>query len=160
MQNHALTHRLRPFVSMQNHHSLVYREEEREILPTLKTFGVGAIPWSPRSLGQTTKLDLDLRLLRYSRYQQCRDSHHRAPVSGRVRTLASLEELAKKKGVSMAQIAVALSLYKDGTTAPIVGTTSLKNVENIISAVNLKLTDEEIKFLEEPYEPLPHAGHM
>ncbi|EMD34216.1 hypothetical protein CERSUDRAFT_117115 [Gelatoporia subvermispora B] len=156
MQNYAITHNLTPFISMQNHHSLVYREEEREMFPTLKMFGVGAIPWSPlarglltRPLGQSTKRS------ETDPFFGIYDPTH----TGTATIINRVEELAKKKGASMAQISIAWSLSKEGVTAPIVGTTSLKNLEDIIGAVNLQLTDEEVKYLEEPYMPLSTRGH-
>ncbi|KAG2335354.1 aryl-alcohol dehydrogenase [Suillus weaverae] len=104
MQNYAITNKLTPFISMQNHYSLLYREEEREMFPTLKMFGVGSIPWSPlargaltRPLGQqTSRGQVD--------WLQNSDSDR----------LISVEELAKKKGVTMAQIAIAWILTKEG----------------------------------------------
>lgn len=72
----------------------------------------------------------------------------------------SVEELAKRKGVSMAQIAMAWVLAKPGVTAPIVGTTSLANLEDLLGALNVTLSEEDIKFLEEEYRPLPVSGHV
>ena len=72
----------------------------------------------------------------------------------------SVEELAKRKGVSMAQIAMAWVLAKPGVTAPIVGTTSLANLEDLLGALNVTLSEEDIKFLEEEYSPLPVSGHV
>ncbi|KAI0628885.1 NADP-dependent oxidoreductase domain-containing protein [Trametes polyzona] len=157
MQNYAISHNLTPFISMQNHYSLVYREEEREMFPTLKLFGVGSIPWSPlargllaRPLGsQNTKRgSSDMFIGAYNK-----------EGSGTPEILKRVEELAKKKRVSMAQISIAWILAKDGVTAPIVGTTSLDNLKDIIAGVNVSLTPEEIKYLEEPYNPLPINGH-
>ncbi|EPQ56530.1 Aldo/keto reductase [Gloeophyllum trabeum ATCC 11539] len=155
MQNYAIANNLTPFISMQNHHSLIYREEEREMFPTLKYFGVGAIPWSPlarglltRPLSESTKrAETDRMIARFPKEGSS------AQIIGRV------EELAKKKGVSMAQIAIAWSMAKDGVTAPIVGTTSLKSLQENIDAVHIKLTEEEIKYLEEPYTPQAVLGH-
>ncbi|KDQ63391.1 hypothetical protein JAAARDRAFT_29417 [Jaapia argillacea MUCL 33604] len=155
MQNYAIANKLTPFISMQNHHNLVYREEEREMLPTLKLFGVGSIPWSPLARGlltrpldeKTTRGGTDRMIGGYSR------------GAGTPTIVARVEEIAKKKGISMAQVAVAWSLSKDGVTAPIVGTTSLKNLEELIAAVDITLTPEEIKYLEEPYQPLAVIGH-
>jgi len=73
--------------------------------------------------------------------------------------LSRVEEIAKKRGISMAQVGVAWVLSKDGVTAPIVGTTSLKNLEDILAGVHVKLTEEEIKYLEEPYKPMNIIGH-
>ncbi|KAG6835117.1 hypothetical protein H0H93_004660, partial [Arthromyces matolae] len=158
MQNYAITHKLTPFISMQNHYNLLYREEEREMFPTLKLFGVGSIPWSPLARGmltrplkdQTLRGDTDWFISRYSQ------------AAGTSDVVQRVEELATKKGLSMAQISVAWMLSKEneGVTAPIVGTTSLKNLEEIIDAVNIRLTEEEIKFLEEPYKPQAVIGHV
>ncbi|PIL33259.1 transporter [Ganoderma sinense ZZ0214-1] len=157
MQNYAITHNLTPFISMQNHYSLIYREEEREMFPTLKLFGVGSIPWSPLGRGlltrpvgadaETTRGKSDSFLMRLEN-----------DVVPAVRT--SVEELAKKKGVSMAQISMAWVLAKPHVAAPIVGTTSLANLEDILASLNVKLTEEEIKSLEEKYRPLPISGHV
>ncbi|TFK55393.1 Aldo keto reductase [Heliocybe sulcata] len=155
MQNYAITHNLTPFISMQNHHSLLYREDERELLPTLKLFGVGSIPFSPlargllaRPLEQETKRGAtDKSVGRYVK------------VSSTPAIISTVEEIARKKGISMAQVATAWSLSKDGVTAPIVGTTSLKNLEDIIGAVHVNLSEEEIKYLEEPYVPQAVIGH-
>ncbi|KAI0727714.1 Aldo keto reductase [Fomitopsis betulina] len=138
-QSYAIQNKLTPFISMQNHHSLIYREEEREMLPTLKMYGVGAIPWSPLGRGVLTR-----------------------PFGAETKRSESdpVEEIAKKKGVSMAQVAIAWSMAKDGITAPIVGTTSLENLKNIVDATNVELTKEEIKYLEEPYKPLEVFGHF
>ncbi|KAL6308541.1 aryl-alcohol dehydrogenase [Sparassis latifolia] len=155
MQNYAINNRLTPFISMQNHHSLVYREEEREMFPTLKMFGVGAIPWSPlargiltRPLGEQTKRgETDKPIGRYMR------------GAGTPEILKRVEELAHKKTISMAQIALAWSMAKEGVTAPIIGTTSLQNLTDIIGAVNVELSPEDIKYLEEPYQPMAIDGH-
>lgn len=155
MQNYAIANKLTPFISMQNHYNLLYREEEREMFPTLKMLGVGAIPWSPlarglltRPLGQdTTRGQTDFRVQYYAA------SPARDTIINRV------EELAKKRGVSMAQISIAWMLSKDHVTAPIVGTTSLENLKDIIAAVHLKLTPEEIQDLEKEYHPSPILGH-
>ncbi|EMD34210.1 hypothetical protein CERSUDRAFT_97470 [Gelatoporia subvermispora B] len=150
MQNYAINNDLTPFISMQNHYNLIYREEEREMYPTLKIFGVGSIPWSPlafgilaRPLGQMTKRSETDPLIKGYNTENADIAH----VVNRV------DELARKKGVSMAQISIAWTLSKDGVTAPIVGTTSLKHLEDIIGAIDITLTNEEIKYLEEPYKP-------
>jgi len=156
MQNYAINNKLTPFISMQNHHSLVYREEEREMFPTLKLFGVGSIPWSPLARGvltrpfgeQTKRGETDKPLGRYSR------------GSGTPEIVKRVEELAKKKGVSMAQISLAWSMQRPGVSAPIVGTTSLDNLKDLINAINVTLTEDEVKYLEEPYTPMAIDGHQ
>ncbi|KAG2035789.1 aryl-alcohol dehydrogenase [Suillus americanus] len=156
MQNYAITNKLTPFISMQNHYSLLYREEEREMFPTLKMFGVGSIPWSPlargaltRPLGQQT-----------SRGQTDWFIGNYAQASSYETIVNRVEELAKKKGVTMAQIAIAWILTKEGVSAPIVGTTSIANLKDIIAGIDVKLTVEEIKFLEEEYKPTAVIGHF
>ncbi|KAF8135741.1 aryl-alcohol dehydrogenase [Boletus edulis] len=155
MQNYAITNHLTPFISMQNHHSLIYREEEREMFPTLKMFGVGCIPWSPlarglltRPLGeQTVRGKTDMSINSYIQHESDKDIVNR------------LEEVSKKKGASMAQIALAWSMSQDVVTAPIVGTTSLNNLLDLLGAINIALTPEEQKYLEEPYRTKNVVGH-
>ncbi|CAE6480094.1 unnamed protein product [Rhizoctonia solani] len=138
MQNYAINNNLTPFISMQNHYNLLYREEEREMIPTLKMFGVGMIPWSPLARG-TLARPFDESSLR----------SQTDPV----------EKIAKSRGISMAQVGLAWNLSKDYTSAPIIGITNLKNFEDTIAAINVKLTEEEIKSLEEPYNPRGIVGH-
>ncbi|CDO77778.1 hypothetical protein BN946_scf185041.g10 [Trametes cinnabarina] len=153
-QYYAITHNLTPFISMQNHYSLIYREEEREMFPTLKLFGVGAIPWSPLGRGLLTRpLDQETVRRKTDGFLGAFNISSLPAVVGRV------EELSKKKGVSMAQISIAWILSKPGVTAPIIGTTSLKNLEDILGGLDVKLTEDEIKFLEEPYQPTNIIGH-
>ncbi|KAF8624680.1 hypothetical protein AX17_007011 [Amanita inopinata Kibby_2008] len=155
MQNYAIANKLTPFISMQNHYSLVYREEEREMFPTLKYFGVGSIPWSPLGRGtltrpiseSTTRSQTDRMIGSYSRSESTADIVNR------------VEEIAKKKEVSMAQVSLAWVMAKDGVTAPIVGTTSIENLKDIINSVHVKLTPEEVQYLEEPYKPIQVIGH-
>jgi len=155
MQNYAINNNLTPFISMQNHYSLVYREEEREMFPTLNHFGVGSIPWSPLARGlltrplseQTTRGGVDRMIKGYGTRQ------------GTNEIVNSVEKIAKNRGISMAQVALAWILSRDGVSAPIVGTTSLKNLEELLAAVDIKLTAEEIKELEEPYQPQAVFGH-
>ncbi|KZT32566.1 Aldo/keto reductase [Sistotremastrum suecicum HHB10207 ss-3] len=157
MQNYAIQNKLTPFISMQNHYSLAYREEEREMMPTLKHFGVGSIPWSPLARGfltrpaheQTKRGETDRLIKSYGKGDE-----------GNLEIVKRVEEIAKKKGISMAQVAVAWILSKDVVAAPIVGTTSVDNLHEIIKAVKVKLTEEEIKYLEEPYKAQAVIGHF
>ncbi|KAF8653270.1 hypothetical protein AX16_003972 [Volvariella volvacea WC 439] len=157
MQNYAINNKLTPFISMQNHHSLVYREEEREMFPTLKYFGVGAIPWSPLARGLLTRPYNELDATKRGSTDWLIKAYHNGP--GTPEILKRVEEVAKNKGITMAQVAVAWTLSRDVVSAPIVGTTSLKNLEDLIAAVNIKLTDEEIVYLEEPYKAQAVIGH-
>ncbi|KAF8753537.1 Aldo/kereductase family [Rhizoctonia solani] len=153
MQNYAITNKLTPFISMQNYYNLIYREEEREMIPTLKMFGVGSIPWSPLARGRLT------RPISQQSARESSDPWMGLEEADGVRECDNQAELAESKGVSMAQISVAWVLSKDPVAAPIVGTTSLKNLEDIIGAINVKLTEEEIKSLEEPYLSQSISGH-
>jgi aryl-alcohol dehydrogenase-like predicted oxidoreductase len=158
MQNYAINNNLTPFISMQNHYNLVYREEEREMFPTLKYFGVDSIPWSPLARGLLTrpfafkndtvrgKTDGDIK--GYTNNQ------------GTEEIINTVEKIAKAKGASMAQVALAWQLAKDGVSAPIIGTTSLANLADLLGAVNVKLTEEEIKDLESPYIAQAAIGHV
>ncbi|KAJ7471077.1 aryl-alcohol dehydrogenase [Mycena latifolia] len=107
---------------------------------TLKHFGVGAIPWSPLARGALTR-----PLVK-----------QQTTIRG---TSDLVEEIAKKRGISMAQVSVAWALSKEVVSAPIVGTTSLANLADAIAAIHIKLTEEEIKALEEPYKPMAVIGH-
>ncbi|KAF9035166.1 NADP-dependent oxidoreductase domain-containing protein [Panaeolus papilionaceus] len=155
MQNYAINNKLTPFISMQNHYNLVYREEEREMFPTLKHLGVGCIPWSPLARGlltrplsaETTRGKTDRMIKGYSNNP------------GTEAIVNAVEKIAKSKNVSMAQVALAWAMSKEGVTAPIVGTTSLENLSDLLGAVHIKLTDEELKELESPYLPQAAFGH-
>ncbi|KAJ7129208.1 Aldo/keto reductase [Mycena epipterygia] len=160
MQNYAIANKLTPFISMQNHYNLLYREEEREMLPTLKHFGVGAIPWSPLARGALTR-----PLEKQEQPKTQRETSDMMPPSTYTQFAANqtivnrVEEIAKKRGISMAQVSIAWALSKEGVSAPIVGTTSLTNLADIIAGVHVKLTEDEVKYLEEPYQPLVIIGH-
>lgn len=158
MQNYAIQHNLTPFVSMQNFHTLVYREEEREMMPTLKHFGVGCIPWSPLARGVLTRPLAQQQETKRGETDQFAP-RIREPESNQ-EIIKRVEEIATKRGLSMAQVAVAWSLGTDGVTAPIVGTTKTQNLKELIDAVHVKLTEEETKYLEEPYKPLAVFGFI
>ncbi|KAJ1305476.1 hypothetical protein OPQ81_000483 [Rhizoctonia solani] len=148
MQNYAIANKLTPFISMQNQHSLVYREEEREMIPTLKMFGVGMIPYSPLSQGILSRPYDETSL----RGETSRFSGMWAKTKeDNKEVILRVEKIAKARGITMAQVAVAWSLSKDVVSAPIFGTTKLSNLYDLLGALDVKLTEEEIKHLEEPY---------
>ncbi|KAH7323282.1 NADP-dependent oxidoreductase domain-containing protein [Rhizoctonia solani] len=149
MQNYAIANRLTPFVSMQNQHNLVYREEEREMMPTLKMFGVGMIPWSPLSQGILGR-PYEATTLRGEKSRYVLGMFAKTKEDNK-EVILRVERIAKARGISMAQVAVAWSLSKDVVTAPIIGTTKLSNLYDLLGAIDVKLTEEEIKQLEEPY---------
>ncbi|XP_006457299.1 hypothetical protein AGABI2DRAFT_123172 [Agaricus bisporus var. bisporus H97] len=157
MQNYAIANKLTPFISMQNHYSLIYREEEREMMPTLKYFGVGSIPWSPLGRGLLTRPLAQSKETTRSQSDNILPSYGGGEGTNEI--VNRVEEVAKKRGISMAQVAVAWTLSKEVVSAPIVGTTSVKNLEDIIAGASVVLTPEEITYLEEPYKPQSIIGN-
>ncbi|KAH8996812.1 aryl-alcohol dehydrogenase [Lactarius akahatsu] len=155
MQNYAITNNLTPFISMQNHHSLVYREEEREMFPTLDHFGVGIIPWSPLARGVLTRPFKTDDVSTRSRTDFSLTGYLEG--AGTQEIVNRVEEISKKREISMAKVALAWSLSR--VTAPVVGSTSLKNLEELINGTDITLTQEEIQYLEEPYKARSVFGH-
>jgi aryl-alcohol dehydrogenase-like predicted oxidoreductase len=146
------------FVSMQNFYNLVYREEEREMLPLCRDAGIGVIPWSPLArgfLGRSHAHALEQGTTR-AKSDNVLDMEF---GDADVEILRRVEETAKKRGNSNAQIAIAWLLAK-GVTAPIVGASKMQHLEDAIAAVEIKLTEDEIKYLEAPYLPKPVAGNL
>jgi aryl-alcohol dehydrogenase-like predicted oxidoreductase len=147
------------FVSMQPHYNLLYREEEREMIPQCLDQGVGVIPWSPLARG----------VLAGNRGRQGERNTTRASSDGFADYLYAqptdfdvvdrVVELAGERGVKPAQVALAWVLHKPGITAPIIGATKPSHLEDALAAEELTLTDEEIARLEEPYVPHPVLGH-
>jgi 1-deoxyxylulose-5-phosphate synthase len=143
-----------PFVSMQNHYNLIYREEEREMIPQCLDQGVAVVPWSPLARGllarptdeQTARAGTDPFL--GSLYKPDLDRP----------TIERLRDVARQRGVSAAQVALAWLLHKPGVTAPIVGATKLNHIEDAVASEQLTLSEEEIGRLEEPYVPHPVSG--
>ncbi|KAK2467735.1 hypothetical protein APHAL10511_000030 [Amanita phalloides] len=157
MQNYAIANKLTPFISMQNHYSLLYREEEREMFPTLKHFGVGSIPWSPLARGILARP----AHVKTKRGETDRQISRLAPIEADETNviIERVQEIANKKDISMAQVALAWIMAKDAVAAPIVGTSSMDNLKDIIKSVQVTLTDEEVRYLEEPYRPRNIIGH-
>ncbi len=147
------------FVSMQNHYNLVYREEEREMIPLCVDQGVAIIPWSPlargfltgtrrkEGWGETPRAKTD----DYAHHLYYRDSDF--VIVDRVRTLAD------RLGVSMAQVALAWLLHKPYVTAPIIGASKIHHLEEAVAALDVRLSQDDMAFLEEPYQPHPVLGH-
>ena len=144
---------------MQNHYNLIYREEEREMIPQCIDQGVGVIPWSPLARGmlagnrtrdgeqRTTRANTDA--FGDTLYTQAADFD----VVDRV------AEVAADRGVPPAQVALAWLLHKPGVTAPIIGATQLGHLDDALAAEELELSEEEMQRLEEPYVPHPVLGH-
>ena len=146
------------FVSMQNFYNLVYREEEREMLPLCRDAGVGVIPWSPLArgfLGRSHAKALEKQSTRAKSDNVLDMAFDDADIE----TLSRVEEIAKQRGKNNAQIATAWLLAK-GITAPIVGASKMNHLEDAIAAAEIKLTDEEVAYLEAPYLPKAVAGNL
>ncbi|WP_354325903.1 aldo/keto reductase [Porphyrobacter sp. MBR-155] len=146
------------FISMQNHLNLLYREEEREMLPLCRAEGIGVIPWSPlargrltRPWGTVTERSSSDRFgdLLYSRTE---DSDRQV--------VEALGAISKSRGVPMAQLALAWLLGKPGVTSPIIGVTKLPQLEDALSALELQLEPTDVEILEAPYIPHPVQGIM
>jgi aryl-alcohol dehydrogenase-like predicted oxidoreductase len=157
-QRVAERHGWTPFVAMQNHYNLVYREEEREMIPQCIDQGVGVIPWSPLARG----------LLTGTRTRSGEKKTIRAETDAFGDSLYGPQdfdvvdravEVASDRGVPAAQVALAWLLHRPGVTAPIVGATKIEHLEDALAAADLALSDEEMARLEEPYVPHPVIGH-
>jgi aryl-alcohol dehydrogenase-like predicted oxidoreductase len=155
MQFAAERHGWTKFVSMQNHYNLVYREEEREMIPLCRQQGVGVIPWSPLARGLLTG-------------SRTRDGEQRTTRSGTdpfagflynqttdFDVVERVVEVAAEREVPPAQVALAWLLHRKGVTAPIVGATKIGHVTDALAAEQLLLSDDEIRRMEEPYVPHP-----
>ncbi len=145
------------FVSMQNHLNLLYREEEREMLPLCVEEGIGVIPWSPLARGRLTRPWGEVTARsgsdRFGKmlYARTEDSDRQV--------VEAVAAIAGARGAPMAQVALAWVLAKAEVTAPIIGVTRLAQLEDALAALDLRLTAEEIAALEAPYVPHPVLGH-
>lgn len=144
------------FVSMQNHYNLIYREEEREMLPLCKEEKIAVIPYSPLASGRLTR-DWSEKTHR-SETDQIQKAKYDATAEADRAIVERVAELAEKHGVKRAQIALAWLLHKESITAPIVGATNISHLEDAVGALSVSLTAEEIAYLEEPYVPHPIVG--
>jgi aryl-alcohol dehydrogenase (NADP+) len=147
------------FVTMQNHYNLIYREEEREMIPLCREEGIGVIPWSPlargflagnrrkEDFGETVRSKSDPYA--HGMYYQPQDF----AVADRV------GEIARARGVPNAQVALAWILQQPGVTAPIVGASKMQHLEDAVAALSLKLDERELQALAEPYQPHKVLGH-
>ena len=147
------------FVSMQNHYNLVYREEEREMIPQCIDQGVAVLPWSPlaRGLLAGNRTREGEKLTTRARTDAWGDSLYTPELDFAV--VDRVAEVASARGVPAAQVALAWLLHKPGVTAPIVGATKLQHLDDAVAAEQLTLDPTEIARLEEPYAPHPIAGH-
>ncbi|MBE2977237.1 aldo/keto reductase [Priestia megaterium] len=145
------------FVSMQNHLNLIYREEEREMLPLCKEEKIGVTPYSPLASGRLTR-DWSVTTHR-SETDQIQKSKYDATVDADRLVVERVAFMAEKHGIPRTHIALAWLLQKELVAAPIIGATKISHLENAVGALSVKLTAEEIAFLEEPYVPHSVVGH-
>ena len=138
---------------MQNHYNLLNREEEREMLPLCADQGVGVIPWSPLARGRLTREWGE----KTNRSETDRFGAQLYQDSDRA-IVERVAEVAQERGVPRAQVALAWVLSNPAVTAPIVGATKLEHLDDAVAAVEIELGDEELRRLEEPYEPHTIAG--
>jgi aryl-alcohol dehydrogenase-like predicted oxidoreductase len=148
------------FVSMQDHYNLIYREEEREMIPQCIDQGVGVIPWSPLARGMLTgnRTRSGEKLTKRAQTDAFGDNLYKPDVDFDV--IERADEIAAERGVPTAQVALAWLLHRPGVTAPIIGATKLEHLQDALAAEQLSLSAEESERLEEPYRPHAIAGHV
>jgi aryl-alcohol dehydrogenase-like predicted oxidoreductase len=145
------------FVSMQNHLNLIYREEEREMLPLCKEEKIAVTPYSPLASGRLAR-DLAETTKRYETDQIAKMKYDATAEADKL-VVERLAEVAGKRGVPRAHIALAWLLHKEPVVAPVIGATKISHLESAVESLSVQLTPEEISFLEEPYVPHPIVGH-
>jgi aryl-alcohol dehydrogenase-like predicted oxidoreductase len=146
------------FVSMQNHYNLIYREEEREMLPLCKEEKIGVIPYSPLAGGRLTR-DPQETTHRSETDQIAKQKYDATADADRL-IVDQVAAIAEKRGVPRVQIAIAWMLQKEPVTAPIIGATKISHLEDAVAALSITLTPEETASLEEPYVPHRIVGHQ
>ncbi|MEW2167380.1 aldo/keto reductase [Streptomyces sp. NPDC007084] len=154
MQYTAALHGWTKFVSMQNHYNLLYREEEREMLPLCADQGVGVLPWSPLARGRLTR-DWDTSTER----SRSDDFGRRLYQDGDREIVDAVARIATRQEVPRARVALAWLLRRNTVTAPIVGATKPAHIEDAVAALDVDLTDKDVEELEQPYTPRAISGH-
>ena len=147
------------FVSMQNHLNLIYREEEREMLPLCRGEKIGVIPYSPLASGRLTRERAAAGTLR-AETDQIQKKKYDATAEEDALIIDRVAELAEKHGVARAQIALAWVLQIEGVDAPIIGATKIEHLEEAVKALEVKLSAEEVAYLQAPYTPHPVMGAL
>jgi aryl-alcohol dehydrogenase-like predicted oxidoreductase len=143
------------FVTMQSHYNLVYREEEREMIPLCRAEGVGVLPWSPLARGFLTGKG-HAETKRGKDDPLAREFYYREDDFAVVKRVG---EIAAKRGLANATVALAWLLHKPAVTAPLVGVEKIEQLEEAVKGLEVSLSPDEIKALEEPYRPHPVLGH-
>ena len=147
-----------PFVSMQNHYNLLYREEEREMMPLCASEGIGVIPWSPLARGRLTRAWSEETAR--TRTDQYGGTLYASDVEADRRVIERVAAIAAAHGVPKAQVALAWIRQKPYVTAPIIGASKPQQLNDAVAALSLKLEPNEIEQLEAPYVPHAVAGHL
>jgi aryl-alcohol dehydrogenase-like predicted oxidoreductase len=147
------------FVSMQNHLNLIYREEEREMMPLCRAEGIGSIPYSPLASGKLTRDWTPESSLR-AQTDQILKSKYGSTEETDQQVVVRVAELAERYGVPRVHIALAWLLQKEPVAAPIIGATKTSHLEDAVGAVDVKLSAEDVAYLEEPYVPHRVVGHQ
>ncbi len=152
------------FVSMQNHYNLVYREEEREMMPLCRAEGIAVIPWSPLArgflAGNRRRQDTVEHGGETMRAKSDDFAHRMYYQDGDFDVVDRVTEIAQKRGVPNAQVALAWLMQQPGVTSPIVGASKMSHLDDAVAAAALKLDAEELKALSKPYKPHPVLGHQ
>ena len=148
------------FVAMQNHYNLIYREEEREMLPLCLSEGIGVIPWSPLARGflsgNRSRDDWgDTRRAKSDGF-----AHDMYYQDSDFEVVERVKDLAKQRGVTPSQIALAWLLHQPAVTSPIIGASKMDHLEQDVAAIEIQLSNEELDLLEVPYQPHPVLGHQ
>ena len=148
-----------PFISMQNHYNLIYREEEREMFPLCREEGIGVIPWSPLARGflaGNRSKEQSGGTIRAKTDEYAKKMYYREQD---FTILEHVQAMAERKGVLPIQIAMAWILHKDGVTSPIIGVRENKQLDDLTGALTISLSPEDLNYLEEPYRPKDIQGH-
>lgn len=156
-QRVAALHGWTEFVSMQPHYNLLYREEEREMLPLCVDSGVGAIPWSPLARGRLARPQDHGDLTTRARTDDQAPEHYAGTAT---EILAAVGDIAEARNVSRAQVALAWLLGRPAVAAPIIGATKRAHLTDAVAATEFRLSDAEVATLEAPYQPLSVRGHI
>ncbi|MCX7845668.1 MAG: aldo/keto reductase [Dictyoglomaceae bacterium] len=146
------------FISMQNHYNLIYREDERELIPLCKEEGIGLTPYSPLAAGRLAR-EWGETTVRYETDEIAKMKYDSTKEVDKA-IIDRVGEIAQKHEISRAQVALAWLLHKKPVVSPIVGVTKIEQLEDAVKAISVKLTEEEIKYLEEPYIPHQIVGPL
>ncbi|WP_239341791.1 aldo/keto reductase, partial [Frankia sp. CiP3] len=144
------------FISMQDHYNLLYREEEREMIPLCRDLGIGIIPWSPLARGLLTRT----RNTAHATLRSTTDEYaHQLYTLDDLAAVDALTAVADKRALPTAQVALAWLLGKPGITAPIIGATKTKHLDDAVAALDIALDEDDVNRLEASYRPHPIRGH-